>query len=141
MADERRPPKTQPIPRLARVKQLGLVGTLEALRARIRPWRIRGHGSLVARFSGSGVEIGGPSAAFGERGLLPIYPNVDRLDKVNFSASTLWEASLVDGGAFRYADRRTPGRQYIREATVLKGLADRHYDFVISSHTLEHIAN
>jgi SAM-dependent methyltransferase len=66
---------------------------------------------------------------------------VDRLDNVNFSTSTLWEASLVDGGAYVVASHRAPGRQYIREATDLTGVPDRHYDFVMSSHTLEHVAN
>jgi len=33
------------------------------------------------------------------------------------------------------------GRQYLREATDLHGLADGAYDFVLASHVIEHVAN
>ncbi|MEO7412905.1 MAG: methyltransferase domain-containing protein [Opitutaceae bacterium] len=88
-----------------------------------------------------GLEIGGPSSVFAAKGLLPIYPVVGRIDNVNFSTRTAWEAGLQDGGKFQFDPRRAPGTQWIREAADLNGIADGGYDFVLSSHCLEHLAN
>lgn len=89
----------------------------------------------------AGLEVGGPSRVFGKGNILPVYPRVQRLDNVNFASQTAWEAGLRDGGDFRFDPARPPGRQYLREATNLVGLADGSYDFVLSSHCLEHTAN
>ncbi|HWA86503.1 MAG TPA: class I SAM-dependent methyltransferase [Opitutus sp.] len=89
----------------------------------------------------SGLEVGGPSRVFEARGLLPVYPAAARVDNVNFSAQTTWEADLRDGGEFIFDRGRPPGRQLIRDATALTGIADASYDFVLSSHCLEHVAN
>lgn len=129
------------LPRMARVRQIGVSGVLASLRGRLVPWRIREYETHLARFSGWGLEIGGPSAAFGSRGLLPVYDQARALDNVNYGAETLWEGPITDGGPYRFSASREPGRQYVREGTNLTGLADRSYDFVLSSHTLEHIAN
>jgi rhamnosyl/mannosyltransferase len=40
-----------------------------------------------------------------------------------------------------FDEGKRPGRQYIREATALAGIEDGQYEFVLSSHTLEHTAN
>jgi SAM-dependent methyltransferase len=88
-----------------------------------------------------GLEIGGPSNGFGARGILPIYRAAGRIDNVNFSARTTWEANLRDGGEFQFDARRAPGTQWVREASALNGLADETYDFILSSHCLEHLAN
>lgn len=88
-----------------------------------------------------GLEIGGPSRPFGSRGMLPVYRHASRIDNVNFAPHTPWEADLREGGEFRFDRRRAPGRQFIREATDLVGLADASYDFVLSAHCLEHVAN
>lgn len=141
MQDDQRVSTPIPIPRMQRVKQLGAVGVVEAIRARVRPWRMRDHQAELTRFTGNGLEIGGPSAVFGTRGLLPVYDRIDALDNVNFSVTTLWEGQLKDGGPYVFDRRHRPGRQFIREATDLVGLPSARYDFVLSSHTLEHLAN
>ncbi len=89
----------------------------------------------------TGLEIGGPSNAFLGRGILPAYPHAARIDNVNFAGVTAWETDLRDGGDFRFDDRRPPGRQFLREATDLSGIAEASYDFILSSHCLEHVAN
>lgn len=88
-----------------------------------------------------GLEIGGPSRIFLKKKILPVYPCVQHLDNVNFASQTAWEAGLRDGGDFHFDPDRPPGRQYLREATALSGFADAAYDFVLSSHCLEHVAN
>jgi SAM-dependent methyltransferase len=87
-----------------------------------------------------GIEIGGPSRCFRRRGIVPIYPVVSELDIVNFSSTTLWEGSLVEGAAFA-PEGTTLGVQWLREATDLRGISDQSYDIVASSHCLEHSAN
>jgi SAM-dependent methyltransferase len=89
----------------------------------------------------TGLEIGGPSLIFSRPHLFPIYPLVGRLDNCNFSAHTTWEGDLREGAHFQFDPDRPPGYQYIREAVDLHGIADGHYQFVLSSHALEHMAN
>ncbi len=86
------------------------------------------------------VEIGGPSRCFRRRGIVPIYPVVGSLDIVNFSSSTLWEGTLVEGSPFA-PEGRNLGVQLLREASCLEGVADQTYDVVASSHCLEHCAD
>ena len=88
-----------------------------------------------------GLEIGGPSSIFARHGLFPIYPLISRLDNCNFSHATIWEGNLTAGPTFRYDKKHAPGHQYILEATALEPIKSESYDFVLSSHTLEHIAN
>lgn len=89
----------------------------------------------------AGLEIGGPSRVFSAGRLIPVYPFAARIDNVNFSSQTTWEANLHDGGDFRFDARRAPGRQFIRDAVDLTGIPNHSYDFVLSSHCLEHVAN
>ena len=88
-----------------------------------------------------GLEIGGPSPAFGERGILPIYPWIDSLDNCNFSGKTTWEGEIVDGKTFQYRADRTPGTQFISEASNLHNIESATYDYLLSSHVIEHLAN
>lgn len=89
----------------------------------------------------SGMEIGGPSQVFTKGGVFPVYPIVGHLDNCNFDNVTVWEGDIKQGQTFRF-DRRTPaGRQYIVEATAMGCLNSGAYDFVLSSHVLEHVAN
>ncbi|MEO5959893.1 MAG: methyltransferase domain-containing protein [Opitutaceae bacterium] len=97
--------------------------------------------ALAATANRRGLEIGGPSRVFSTRGMLPVYGCAARIDNVNFSAATAWEAGLRDGGEFRFHPQRPAGTQWLREATALSGLADNTYDFLLSSHCLEHVAN
>lgn len=96
---------------------------------------------LAATTQRVGIEIGGPSRVFTARGMLPVYSVAARIDNVNFSSCTAWENDLRDGGEFRFARGRTPGTQWVREATMLDGISDEACDFVLSSHCLEHVAN
>ncbi len=88
-----------------------------------------------------GLEIGGPSGNFKRSGLLPVYTLADRIDNCNFSNNTTWEGNITEGATFHYDKRHNPGKQYISEATNLDSIKSGSYDFVLSSHTLEHIAN
>lgn len=87
----------------------------------------------------SGIEIGGPSELF--RTTLPVYRHIARLDNVNYSASTIWEGEIAEGETFRFDPGRPAGRQYLSEATDLGVVREQAYDVVLSSHTLEHVAN
>lgn len=89
----------------------------------------------------SGVEIGGPSAIFRNGSLLPIYQKISHLDGINFGNNTMWEGALIDNGAYCYAPDKPPGRQWLREAASLDGIADETYDVLLSSHVIEHVAN
>lgn len=87
-----------------------------------------------------GIEIGGPSAIFRRTGALPLYPLFEQLDNCDFAADTIWHGEAGDGTPFHYDDDRRPGRRFVRDATSLNGI-EAAYDVVLSSHTLEHIAN
>jgi SAM-dependent methyltransferase len=88
-----------------------------------------------------GLEIGGPSAIFRNRKLIPVYQRIARLDGVNFSAKTVWEGQLREGRTYEYLAGREPGWQFILDATDLRSIPSARYDFVLSSHALEHVAN
>ncbi len=88
-----------------------------------------------------GLEVGGPSLAFSKGGLLPVYPTVGRLDSCNFAQQTIWEGSIKEGHHFRYDDQKPLGYQYIAEASDLSRVSTGAYDFLLSSHVLEHLAN
>jgi len=94
----------------------------------------------IARNAARAIEIGGPSSTFQAARLMPVYPHLRSIDNVNFAGETLWETDLRDGGPFAPAGERQ-GTHYLREAGDLHGIADGTYDVVLSSHTLEHLAN
>jgi SAM-dependent methyltransferase len=93
------------------------------------------------KFTGCGLEIGGPSQFFKPRGEFPIYSAAQNIDNVNYSLRTFWEGQLKEGRHFRYNGDKSPGHQFIREASDLSNVTASTYDFVASSHTLEHSAN
>lgn len=88
-----------------------------------------------------GLEIGGPSDVFQQLGLIPIYPIAARIDNCNFCAQTIWEGIIEEGRTFDFAKGKAPGNQYIAEASDLRCIGDSSYDFVLSSHCIEHLAN
>jgi SAM-dependent methyltransferase len=88
-----------------------------------------------------GLEIGGPSSVFKKTGILPIYPIVKQLDNCNFSGTTTWEGSINEGLNFNFDQNIPPGQQYVAEATDLSKIDSAKYDFILSSHMLEHTAN
>jgi SAM-dependent methyltransferase len=85
-----------------------------------------------------GIEIGGPSRLF--KSVLPLYQFVGGLDGVNFSTDTVWEGRIKAGENFNYYYRKS-GHQFICDATDLSEIATAHYDFLLSSNCLEHVAN
>lgn len=85
----------------------------------------------------SGLEIGGPSPFF--RTFLPIYDCIGSLDNCVFADNTIWEGAVK--APFVYDASRAPGRNYITEGSDLNQFRDASYDFVLSCHNLEHIAN
>jgi SAM-dependent methyltransferase len=125
-----------------RLRHGGTAWVWAALCDRLRPIRPACRSQVKAAFAGHrGLEIGGPSSIFRPRGALPVYDWADGIDNMNFSAETAWEHGLRDGGPYRFHRRKPAGRQWIREAEDLSGFADGGYEFVMSSHCLEHVAN
>lgn len=106
------------------------------------PLRAKNYQKYQKIFKGRfGIEIGGPSPIFKPSGLLPIYQFVSKLDGCNFSRKTIWEGQIKEGkNNFNYYKEKS-GYQYISEAVDLNKIKNKKYDFVISSNTLEHIAN
>lgn len=88
----------------------------------------------------TGVEIGGPSSFFGARSHFPAYLFAKSIDGVNFSTQTVWEGSLQAGENYRYYKNHL-GYQFIDEASELHSVPSGRYDFLLSCHSLEHIAN
>lgn len=91
--------------------------------------------------SGVGLEIGGPSRNFSSRGCVPIYADAEQIDNCNFGSATVWENSIEAGRTFKFNKNKEPGRQYVAEASDLHNIASARYDFLISSHCIEHLAN
>jgi SAM-dependent methyltransferase len=89
----------------------------------------------------NGIEIGGPSQVFTAKGIFPVYPIAGRLDNCNFGGTTVWEGDIKEGQTFRFDRNKPEGRQYIVEATAMECIPSASYDFVLSSHALEHTAN
>jgi SAM-dependent methyltransferase len=86
-----------------------------------------------------GLEIGGPSVVF-EGGLrqLPIYPRVESLDNCDVSRDTTWASHQE---FYTFSAKKPPGQSIFRDASNLSSIASHSYDFILSSHNLEHFAN
>jgi SAM-dependent methyltransferase len=89
----------------------------------------------------SGIEVGGPSHIFSRTGQLPLYDYVGSLDNCNFSEDSLWGKNSPHDGTYKFSIQKPAGRQKILEAVNLQGIPSATYDFLLSSHTIEHIAN
>ena len=86
-----------------------------------------------------GLEIGGPSSIFGRWDQqLPIYRCVASLDNCVFSSNTVWEDYSKE---FRFDSRKNPGQNVFCDGSNLGTLPDGQYDFILSCHNLEHLAN
>lgn len=96
---------------------------------------------LAETFEGHvGIEVGGPSPFFSFKSAFPIYLYAKKIDGVNFSNNTLWEGKIDEGNLYTYYKDKK-GSQFIGEAAELKAVKDASYDFVLSCHSLEHVAN
>jgi SAM-dependent methyltransferase len=60
------------------------------------------------------------------------------LDNCNFSSNTLWATHQQ---TYQFGLLRPPGEIIIAEGSDLFSVANHKYDFVLSSHNLEHFAN
>ena len=116
------------------LKSQGLIGTI----ASIRKKSLDASNLFRRRVCGrAGLEIGGPSPFF--RTFLPIYDCIESLDNCVFANATIWEGEIKE--AFEYRPSKRPGRNYIADGRDLRQFPDSSYDFVLSCHNLEHIAN
>ncbi len=89
----------------------------------------------------SGIEIGGPSQVFSKWGIFPVYPIAGSLDNCNYCSNTVWGGGAMQGENYRFDPNKPDGQQHIAEATDMGKLPSGTYDFVLSSHVLEHSAN
>lgn len=123
-------------------KTRGIVGLLAAAVRYALPLKLGAYRSSIRYFSGTvGLEIGGPSQLFQRGGLFPVYAVAKRVDNCNFGHHTIWEGMIAEGATFYFDKRHLPGNQFVAEATRLEVINTGSYDFVLSSHVLEHVAN
>src|SRR5579872_7405988 len=118
----------------ASLQSQGLLGTLATIAKR----PMRSTAIFREQVSGrKGLEVGGPSPFF--RTFLPIYECIASLDNCVFSNNTIWEGEVSE--TFAYHPSRPHGRNYITDGSDLSQFPNVAYDFVLSCHNLEHIAN
>ncbi len=124
------------------IKKRGFSGIMRSLLTRVYRKKAKCY-SLVKRIVSNsyGLEIGGLSPVFQKNNILPIYPHINRLDNCNFSYNTVWEGDLSKGLTYTYDEKHEAGRQFILEATDLSEIKNESYDFLLSSHMIEHTAN
>ena len=123
----------------------GLSGLLRAVTSRVRGL-LAGRATSFSIYKNqlvgkSGIEIGGPSQVFSKRGIFPAYPIVGNLDNCNYCNSTVWSGVAEHRATYRFDPNKHDGQQHIAEATAMEKLPSGAYDFVLSSHMLEHSAN
>ncbi len=123
----------------------GLAGVTRVILLRLRKLLARRAKSFQACeslfFGKTGMEIGGPSQVFTKSGIFPVYPVAGHLDNCNFGDNTVWEGGIKQGQTFQFDRKKPTGQQYIVEATAMGCLSSGVYDFVLSSHVLEHTTN
>jgi ubiquinone/menaquinone biosynthesis C-methylase UbiE len=85
-----------------------------------------------------GLEIGGPSDVFRKGNALPVYEEAERVDNVDFSQTTVW---AKHSAVFTFDPEKPAGSTFFCEGSALNDVSDSSYDFVLSSHNLEHFAN
>lgn len=87
----------------------------------------------------SGLEIGGPSSVFNKwYQPLPIYRAVGSLDNCVFSSSTIWASHSNN---YIFHPHKSPGKTVFCDGSDMGIIPDNSYDFILSSHNLEHFAN
>lgn len=107
---------------------------------RLLQGRLRCYRMAAALVEGkAGIEIGGPSKVFNNsRAWLPIYRHIGQLDNCDFSNTTTW---AHHSERFTFDSRKAAGRNIFADGSNLAMVPDHTYDFVLSSHNLEHFAN
>lgn len=125
-----------------KLKSKGMNGLLKDVYCRVLPQRLKYYPQCKSSFQyGTGLEIGGPSGVFGRRGHIPVYPVAARIDNCNFGSRTVWEGVISEGDTFVFDKDKAPGHQHVAEASNLRCIEESSYDFVLSSHCIEHLAN
>lgn len=124
------------------IQEKGIIGLFKAIYYRVFPKRLKYFSDFQSIFqTGIGLEVGGPSSIFNNKGFIPIYPIAIKIDNCNFGHYTVWEDSINEGHTFVFNKQKAAGKQYIAEASNLNLIKDSTYDFVLSSHCVEHLAN
>lgn len=117
-----------------------IVKTLDSFYRKIIPKKLKSRKVYQKKILGKiGLEIGGPSQIFEDKGILPLYKYAQQIDGCNFSFKTIWEGEINEGNTYNVSG--LSGRQYIADGTDLHMIKDASYDFILSCHNLEHIAN
>lgn len=107
---------------------------------RFFPKRMKNYKRYLSAVNGlKGLEVGGPSPIFSSNGFLPLYSVIKNLDGCNFSNNTVWEGNIQEGNSYQYGNKT--GFQIISDGTNLATIPNGTYDFVLSCHSIEHIAN
>jgi SAM-dependent methyltransferase len=126
---------------LGKIKKYGIRGSISKIKGRRINERIKEFDKIKKYFQNkTGLEIGGPSGAFRNRGYMPVYKIIGTLDGVNFSSSTVWTGKIENDKGFTI-DGKNVGKMYIADATDLTQIQNNTYDFILSSNNIEHIAN
>ena len=90
-----------------------------------------------------GLEIGGPTDIFKKSGILPIYSEICSLDNCDFASDAIWNSCNGSNHAREslalYSKKLR--NKYTSNDNFLRKIPSNFYDFVISSHVIEHIAN
>ena len=82
----------------------------------------------------TGLEIGGPTKVFSNKGIIPLYNLAESIDNVNYSGDTMWDN--------QYKEKLVTFRKTIvSEASDLSNVESCSYDFVASSNVIEHLSN
>ena len=103
------------------------------------PKRFKEHNQISKLFYNLDcLEIGGPSDLFFTK--LYIYQKLKSLSVANFSDETTWEGNIKEGLNCRYYGNKI-AYQYILDTTNLYKIKDETFDGILSSHSLEHVAN
>lgn len=126
-----------------RLKHQGLVNLIQKgfqkLGNAIIPGRINRCNFYIKEFKNkTGLEIGGPSNVFLKKSAIPIYSQVKSLDNLDFSNQTIWHDKSSN---LFTVNNVVLGKNFILEASNLSTIAENTYDFILSSETLQHMAN
>jgi SAM-dependent methyltransferase len=124
--------------RLLRLKAFGITYFIRnTMRYFSHDRGIKGFGKFRHLFENkSGAEIGGPSDIFQPLRALPIYPIASKIDDINYSEKIIW----VKDREINECEALKMGKRIIAEATKLS-VENGTYDFILSSHMIEHAAN
>jgi SAM-dependent methyltransferase len=123
-----------------RLKNEGFLALLMTISRNLRTDPLPFYNDIKESINGRcGVDIGGPSDIFTNRNLLPLYCDAGRMDIINYSNNTAW--SSRQSKYFLNNKSLIKGEFFVMEASELSESHKIRYDFLASSHCLEHIAN